>query len=112
MSFPLGDSHDIISPINGLVLIRDKQVLEGRKNSELVSVVCNPSTGQSITLPKPKTRKKISIRSYFGYDPIEKQFKVLSMTWSDDGTSKEHQVLTLGTEKLYWRMIECGIYTP
>ncbi|XP_019098434.1 PREDICTED: F-box protein DOR-like, partial [Camelina sativa] len=111
MKFPLYSCYGIISLINGLVFTSDKrqQILKGRKFSELVSVICNPSTGESFTLPKPKTRNKISIRSYFGYDPIEKRFKVLSMTWSGEGICKEHQVLTLGTENPTWRMIECGI---
>lgn len=51
------------------------------------------------------------MRSFFGYDPIEKQFKILSMTYARVGNavSKEHQVLTLETGKLSWRMIECGV---
>ncbi|XP_019082540.1 PREDICTED: F-box protein DOR-like [Camelina sativa] len=109
MKFPLYSCYGIISPINGLVFTSGRQILKGRKISKLVSVICNPSTGESLTLPKPQTRKKISIRSYFGYDPIEKQFKVLSMTRSGDGSYKEHQVLTLGTENPTWRMIDCGI---
>ncbi|CAA7047915.1 unnamed protein product [Microthlaspi erraticum] len=73
-------------------------------------VICNPSTGQSLTLPKVKTRR-IDVTSFFGYDPIDKQFKVLSMTWSRCGrTTEQHQVLTLGgTGKLSWRMIECSL---
>ncbi|XP_010480341.1 PREDICTED: F-box protein DOR-like [Camelina sativa] len=95
----------IFNPISGLVCFKDKR---GRKN---VTVICNPSTGQSFTLPKMKTRRRVALSSYLGYDPIEKQFKVLAMTFpsgSDDGISEEHQVLTLGGTGS-WRMIQCCI---
>lgn len=50
--------------------------------------------------------------SYLGYDPIDKQFKVLCMTQSYVGPSpsEEHQVLTLEYgKKLSWRLIKCDI---
>ncbi|CAN7141768.1 unnamed protein product, partial [Brassica rapa subsp. narinosa] len=56
-------------------------------------------------------------QAFFGYDPVEKQFKVLSMTFAtgvingviDYTISTDHQVLTLQAGKLSWRMIECSI---
>ncbi|XP_010512904.1 PREDICTED: F-box protein DOR-like [Camelina sativa] len=102
MKIPFGRYCDNIRPIHGLVFIRNEQ------RFKLESVICNPTTRQTLTLPKPKTRKRLRIHSYFGYDPMEKQFKVLSMT-ERDGISDEHQVLTLGAKKLSWRMIECCI---
>ncbi|KAG7573240.1 F-box-like domain superfamily [Arabidopsis suecica] len=102
MKIPFGGTCHVFSPIHGLSFIRDEQTFK------LVSVICNTSTGQTLTLPKPKTRKRIYITSYFGYDPLGKRFKVLSMT-QKDGISNEHQVLTLGTKKPSWRMIECCI---
>ncbi|XP_020872002.1 F-box protein At5g65850 [Arabidopsis lyrata subsp. lyrata] len=42
--------------------------------------------------------------SYFGYDPVEKQYKVLSVTRSDG--FDEYQVLTLGIGEPSWRMIK------
>ncbi|XP_010468111.1 PREDICTED: F-box protein DOR-like [Camelina sativa] len=57
------------------------------------------------------TRRRVALSSYLGYDPIEKQFKVLAMTFpfrSDDGISEEHQVLTLGGTGS-WRMVQCCI---
>ncbi|KAL1216966.1 F-box protein [Cardamine amara subsp. amara] len=78
--------------------------------------MCNPSTRQSLALPKVKTRKMIGVmmkRGVLGYDPINKQYKVLSMTWVINGrreeASVEHQVLTLGTENPLWRKIKCCI---
>ncbi|XP_006289868.2 F-box protein DOR [Capsella rubella] len=77
-----------------------------------VWVISNPNTGQSVTLPKLNTGKMNGVIGYFGYDPIEKQYKVLSMTWEINGlqNTEEHQVLTLGTgSKHSWRRIECCI---
>ncbi|XP_019083013.1 PREDICTED: F-box protein DOR-like isoform X1 [Camelina sativa] len=108
MKIPFNDNYNIISPIGGLVFLRYGHIFEGRKTPELLSVIWNPSTRQSLALPKPNTRKRICLQSYFGYDPTEKQYKVLSMS-VEGGIYKEHQVLTLGTEKLSWRMIECCI---
>ncbi|KAL0648623.1 hypothetical protein Bca4012_046914 [Brassica carinata] len=107
MSFPVNDVKEIYSPISGLVCVKDKRIVKGMR----VWVICNPSTGQSFTLPRMETRKRFGVRSFFGYDPIEKQFKILSMTYARVGNaiSKEHQVLTLETRKLSWRMIECGV---
>ncbi|XP_010507693.2 PREDICTED: F-box protein DOR-like [Camelina sativa] len=102
MKIPFGRYCDNIRPIHGLVFIQNEQ------RFKLASVICNPTTRQTLTLPKPKTRKRLHILSYFGYHPMEKQFKVLSMT-ERDGISVEHQVLTLGAKKLSWRMIECCI---
>ncbi|KAL0648622.1 hypothetical protein Bca4012_046913 [Brassica carinata] len=114
MSFPVSRVREIYSPISGLVCVKDERILKGMKTPVTVWMICNPSTGQSFTLPRIKTRKKrSSVRSFFGYDPVEKQFKVLSMTFAsdiiDDAISTDHQVLTLQTVKLSWRMIECSV---
>ncbi|KAL0900137.1 hypothetical protein Bca101_084098 [Brassica carinata] len=59
--------------------------------------ICNPSTGQSLTLPR---------FNYLGYDPVSKEFKVLSMEILQ--ISAKHRVLTLGTKKLSWRLVQCS----
>ena len=77
-------------------------------------VICNPVTGEFLTLPKvplkeknlpkvkePKSNPTKTERFYFGYDPIGRQFKVLCKT-----TSNTHHVLTLETGKRLWRRIE------
>ncbi|KAJ4883425.1 F-box protein DOR [Raphanus sativus] len=59
-----------------------------------------------------KTMYGFSVRYLFGYDPVDKQFKVLSIGWARagyDAIYQEHQVVTLETGKLSWRMIECGV---
>ena len=77
-------------------------------------VIFNPSTGQSLTLPILNSRMRGGVNSYLGYDPIAKQFKVLSMKSTkvvsgDDRISADHQVLTLGTDNLSWRLVECCV---
>ncbi|RID66836.1 hypothetical protein BRARA_D01951 [Brassica rapa] len=79
--------------------------LSGRTHS----VICNPSTGQSLPFTRAKTRSM----SLFGYDPIDKQVKVLSMWGAKfsgllNVVAEEYQVLTLGTENPSWRTIDCG----
>ncbi|KAF3558974.1 hypothetical protein F2Q69_00017129, partial [Brassica cretica] len=63
--------------------------LRGSKYS--APVICNPSTGQ-----------------LFGYDPIDKQVKVLSLSGEPNMVSEEYQIMTLGMGKLFQRMINCG----
>ncbi|RID66828.1 hypothetical protein BRARA_D01943 [Brassica rapa] len=77
-----------------------------------VPVICNPSTGQSLTMPRLISKKRYGVQSYLGYEPIEKELKLLSMNnslVSDEWISVEHQVLTLGTKKLSWRLVECCV---
>ncbi|ESQ55124.1 hypothetical protein EUTSA_v10027194mg [Eutrema salsugineum] len=92
-----------------------------QKWNRKVRVICNPATGQFLTLPKvllkeknlPKEKAKISNPTkitimYLGYDPIGKQFKVLCMTMTSscDERLNTHQVLTLETGKRLWKRIE------
>ncbi|CAA7047907.1 unnamed protein product [Microthlaspi erraticum] len=104
-----GDARKLSRPVHGLIIL--KYYKKGTK--ERVMEICNPSTGQSLTLPKVKT-VRIDVYSFFGYDPVDKKFKVLSMTKLRSGrnrrTTEHHQVLTLGgTGKLSWRMIDCSL---
>ncbi|XP_010513134.1 PREDICTED: F-box protein DOR-like [Camelina sativa] len=99
-----------ICPVNGFFCFRSERIVRGRTNPLLELVICNPCTGQSFLLPKVKTMKRVGVHSYLGYDPIGKIYKVLSMTWLVNGRDvifEEHQVLTLGTRKPEWRMIDC-----
>ncbi|XP_010444605.1 PREDICTED: F-box protein At5g65850-like [Camelina sativa] len=85
-------------PINGLVCL-ERDV---KKTNETVRVICNPSTGQCLNLPKPTTTwSGLRIHNFFVYEPIEKQFKLLLSCGIH-----EHLVLTLGTGELSWRVIE------
>ncbi|KAL9813124.1 putative F-box associated interaction domain-containing protein [Arabidopsis thaliana] len=110
MSFrPLDmNSYEIRSHVNGLILL--KHMCKEKK--ETVHVICNPSTGQSLILPKVETSSNWVKscfgydKSYLGYDPVEKQYKVLSVKRSNG--FEEYQVLTLGIGEPSWRMIKCS----
>ncbi|KAJ0265474.1 hypothetical protein HA466_0017510 [Hirschfeldia incana] len=105
-------------PVRGLIC--------GRNGIKMM--IGNPSTGQFVSLPRVKTRKK-DILSVFGYDSVNDVYKVLCLTvitrrgniargiisrdyfledvmaW-EAVVSEEHQVITLGA-KQKWRMIGC-----
>src|SRR5690606_33048651 len=104
MSFPCKGFFSTVIHISGLVCISIRQDVFMWK-------ICNPSTRQCFTLSQVKTNKQSSwVRTFFGYDPIEKQVKVLSMTLERVGNnviSDNHQVLTLENDKMSWRRIKC-----
>ncbi|XP_018465159.2 F-box protein DOR [Raphanus sativus] len=101
MKLPTDDSSQICGPVRGFVCLTNYS--SGIK--ETVSTVCNLSTGQAIHLPNAKTNGNF-VKSYLGFDPIDKQFKVLLINNATQGVSDEHQVLTLGTPNLSWRNIK------
>lgn len=80
-------------------------------------IITSPSTGKSIYLPRVRSREKI-IRSFFGFDPVESQYKVLAVCKSEkvgdypEVTSSEHKVFTLmgreGRVAQAWRMVKCN----
>ncbi|KAL0887840.1 hypothetical protein Bca101_011823 [Brassica carinata] len=75
--------------------------------------IVNPTTGKSIALPRVRTRRQVAI-SFFGYDSVSDEYKVLWMTEAQNGPhfrgpSSQHQVFTLGVKKRSWRMVECSI---
>ncbi|KAJ4903420.1 F-box protein DOR [Raphanus sativus] len=89
----------------GLMGLTHQWIGEKRKYS--VPVICNPSTGQLLPLTRVKTRR-VKSRNLFGYDPIDKQFKVLSVSEVGYGPTnmkyEEHQVITLQRGKLSQRL--------
>lgn len=91
MSFPTGIcSIEMSSPVSGLLCSRD-----------MTPMICNPSTGQHISLPK-LTQSSCRVKTFLGYDPMDKLYKVLHVY------EEECQVLTLGAgRELPWRRIEC-----
>ena len=105
---------EISGPVHGLVCLTDKEFIE-RSEMSIVHIICNPSTGQTLTLPKVKKTRMVEVRtmletmSFLGYDPIYKRFKVLSSRYDFDRCITEHQLLTLGTEKIEWRIIQCCV---
>lgn len=71
-------------------------------------MICNPSTGQSLTVPRMNSSR---MTRFFGYDTIEKLHKVLGMIWLQDDRTVDHQVLTLGVGGggTTWRTTGCGV---
>ncbi|EOA27171.1 hypothetical protein CARUB_v10023270mg [Capsella rubella] len=98
----------LASPLCGFICHRDW----GSHDS---LVVCNPLTGESIPLPKVSLKSNnTQTRPYLGYDPIEKQLKVLCIK-SDNLPYRcdEHQVLTLAENgKRLWRTLQCKPHYP
>ncbi|CAL9218826.1 unnamed protein product [Arabidopsis halleri] len=97
-------------PVHGLVCC---QHIEENYSSAVIS---NPITGEYLALPKLRMKgvnseTRIGKVSYsFGYDPIDKQFKVLRITLLPRDSQwwySEYQVLTLGLGNLSWRKIQC-----
>ncbi|KAF3599669.1 hypothetical protein F2Q69_00034687 [Brassica cretica] len=55
----------------------------------MVPVLCSPSTGQTLVLPKVET-SRAKVKCLLGYDPLDKQFKELNSQ-----VSKGHSVLPI-----------------
>ncbi|KAJ4916963.1 putative F-box protein [Raphanus sativus] len=67
-------------------------------------VIYNPSTKHYVSLPKqPRSRHRRYMGSFLGFDPIDKQFKVL---WIRTTGISSYKILTLGTGKMRWRNIQ------
>ncbi|ESQ33741.1 hypothetical protein EUTSA_v10009326mg, partial [Eutrema salsugineum] len=85
----------------------NKLITEKKGEDALVPVICNPTTRQYATLPKLETDGMS--RSFLGFDPIDKQFKVLVVMASCPLYSDDHRILTLETGKMGWRKIQCPL---
>ncbi|ESQ30034.1 hypothetical protein EUTSA_v10011975mg, partial [Eutrema salsugineum] len=108
--------YKLCRPVHGLVCSQHK----GEKKSW--AVISNPITGEYVTTPKVSIEGvkgwiKGKAEYSFGYDPIEKQFKVLRITWltcNPDNWFPRYHVLTLETgngnrnrnRNLSWRRIQ------
>ncbi|EFH69965.1 hypothetical protein ARALYDRAFT_890783 [Arabidopsis lyrata subsp. lyrata] len=82
----------------GLIYISNMWISE-----KVVQVICNPITGKYAILPN---LIRNSTMSFFGFDPIDSQYKVLirkHIAYND------HYILTLGTGKMRWRKIQCPL---
>ncbi|CAA7030994.1 unnamed protein product [Microthlaspi erraticum] len=119
-SFPESFSSSYCcSTVCGLALLYEV----GKRN---VRVICNPITGEFLTLPtvlrKDKTLAQVKAKGFKkakaavsgtclgGYDPISKQLKELCVISSRGGGPNTHQVLTLESGKPLWRRIECEFH--
>ncbi|CAH8254737.1 unnamed protein product [Arabidopsis lyrata] len=104
---PTDFSSEVSFPLRGFVCSRDKGSLD-------TMVICNPVTGEFVSLPKVELKSvNTETRPYLGYDPIDKQLKVLCIKFDDiPNTCDEHQVLTLENGKHLWRTIQCKPHYP
>ncbi|ESQ33744.1 hypothetical protein EUTSA_v10009932mg [Eutrema salsugineum] len=95
---------------SGLIYFSNIRFPEKKGADAVGPVIFNPTTRQYATLPKLETDGML--RSFLGFDPIDKQFKVLVMA-SGPLCSIDHRILTLETRKLGWRKIQCPLtYFP
>ncbi|CAN7061977.1 unnamed protein product [Brassica oleracea var. botrytis] len=92
-------SRYLCSYASGLILFPDVWIPS--KSDDTNPVVCNPVTGKYATLPYLSIYRKS--RAFLGFDPVGKQFKVLSEDRPFCSQSDHHQVLSLG-EELSWRV--------
>ncbi|KAL0710569.1 hypothetical protein Bca4012_017547 [Brassica carinata] len=83
----------ISDPVHGFVCLTVKD------NISTEHIIYNPSTGQALTLPKTRM---VGVMSFLWYDSVYKKIKVFSMK-GDSNHLRQHQVMTLGTQKLEWR---------
>ncbi|VYS47657.1 unnamed protein product [Arabidopsis thaliana] len=69
------------------------------------SIYFTYASGKYVILPEPRV---FGMYSYLGFDPVDKEFKVLFMA-SGYTASKDvdHYILTLRTGELKWRTIQC-----
>lgn len=103
MEFSGNVCTEICGPVSGLLYFPYMRI--SKRNMVKMLVIYNPSTGQYMRLPKPP----YDMRSFLGYDPIDKQFKLLSLSWQRFGEC-EPQVLTLGAGNVSWRKIQCPFH--
>ncbi|KAG2258386.1 hypothetical protein Bca52824_077680 [Brassica carinata] len=93
-------SRYLCSYASGLILFPDVWIPS--KSDDTNPVVCNPVTGKYESLPYLSIYRKS--RAFLGFDPVGKQFKVLSEEYPFCSQRDHHQVLSLGGEELSWRV--------
>ncbi|XP_013632478.1 PREDICTED: F-box protein At3g57590-like [Brassica oleracea var. oleracea] len=86
---------------SGLICFRVK----GCSGEEAMTLICNPITGQYAELPK--VIMYIPSKAFLGFDPIDKQFKILVDHHPSFPPRDRHIILTLGVPKLGWRSDIC-----
>ncbi|CAG7878175.1 unnamed protein product [Brassica rapa] len=100
ITFPLRQAGHPMYYVNGLINIGD--------------IICNPCTGKTVSLPKLAASGGSIGRRFFGYDPVNNQYKVLCITHHNLGGHatlqfNRYHVFTLGAKPKKWRFIDCGI---
>ncbi|XP_010478547.1 PREDICTED: putative F-box protein At1g30930 [Camelina sativa] len=104
IKFSKGTSDCNCSYASGLIYFHN-MCIPREDEEDLKRVICNPLTGQYVILPELRGPSY----SYLGFDPIDKEFKVLFMNNPEyiASSGTDHYILTLGTGELRWRKIRC-----
>ncbi|XP_010499647.1 PREDICTED: putative F-box protein At1g30930 [Camelina sativa] len=108
IKFSKGTSGYNCSYASGLIYFHKMCI--PKEDEDLKRVICNPLTGQYVILPELRGGVSHSYSySYLGFDPVDKEFKVLFMTTREfiASSGTDHYILTLGAEELRWRKIKC-----
>ncbi|CAN6843959.1 unnamed protein product [Brassica oleracea var. botrytis] len=98
VTLPLHETYYPTYYVNGLLNIGE--------------IICNPCTGKTVYLPENIVyRRTGTAERFFGYDPVNNQYKVLCLTPYTEGDTKTNyfQVFTLGAKPKKWRFIDCDI---
>ncbi|CAD5314147.1 unnamed protein product [Arabidopsis thaliana] len=105
MKFSKGISNYSCSYASGLIYF-DGMCIR-KEDEDAKHVLCDPLTGKYVILPELRVGDSYS---YLGFDPVDKEFKVLFMTTRNNIAWKDldHYILTLGTGELKWRRIRCA----
>ncbi|CAG7874221.1 unnamed protein product [Brassica rapa] len=74
---------------------------KGRSGEDAMPLICNPITGQYAELPKVIMHN--TSEAFLGFDPVDKQFKILVDHHPYFPPRDRHIILTLGVPKLGWR---------
>ncbi|CAA7013821.1 unnamed protein product [Microthlaspi erraticum] len=95
------------SPLGGFICRQDT----GR---HVGIVICNPATGESLSLPQVESESiNTWVSPVLGYDPIDKQFKVLCIQHdSVPSRPEDHQIMTLENGKHLWRTVQGKPHYP
>ncbi|XP_023632981.1 putative F-box protein At1g30930 [Capsella rubella] len=105
IKFSKGISEYRCSYASGLIYFHNMHI--PREDEDVKRVIYNPLTGQYVILPE--LRGHSYTYSYLGFDPIDKEFKVLVMSTFNyiASSDTDHYILTLGSGELRWRKIRC-----
>ncbi|KAG7543218.1 F-box domain [Arabidopsis thaliana x Arabidopsis arenosa] len=127
---PSSDRHFSCGYASGLIYFYS-MCIKLKDDYVEVPSICNPNTGQYAILPSLERGVEGFEKpfSFFGFDPIDKQYKVLKPhqgcggyhrivtlgngkeVWKpyDQGCCCDHKIVTLGTGKMRWRTIKCPL---
>lgn len=88
---------------SGLMCFRQSRWIRKEMELYIVHVICNPSTGQYDLLPKLILNYFGDSTSFLGFDPVDRQFKVMFTDYN------VQRIITLRSGELRWRNIQCSL---